>query len=142
MQWWCIPCFWGIFVNGILQKKIRFSLRTSLDSNNCMGYWVLMRIDKLQMFFRYSVFVAQYIMAIDHTKVLHVLKTLLSAITLVSKFRITDDVKPVSCCVFWHKNGPMFDRPIRSLRFQKHSMKLLWSTKPKYLGSWGHKQAY
>ena len=57
-----------------------------------------------------SVFVAQYITATDHTKVLHILKIILSAITLVfPEPLMTSNRYPVER--FGRaQNGPTFDR--------------------------------
>ena len=56
-----------------------------------------------------SVFVAQYITARGHTKVLHILKILLSAITLFSEPQMTSNRYPAGR--FGRaQNGPTFDR--------------------------------
>ena len=48
-----------------------------------------------------SVFLAQYITATGHIKVMHVLKTLSVVRHYTRVFRTTDDVKPVSRGEFW-----------------------------------------
>ena len=72
-----------------------------------------------------SVLVAQYITATGHTKVLHVLKVLLSAITLVFSEPLMTSNRCLVECFVAHKIDPGPIVKMRYLRLQKHSMKSL-----------------
>ena len=85
-----------------------------------------------------SVFEAQYITATGHTKVLHGLKPLLSAITLLFSEPLMKSNQHPAERFGRAQNGPTLDR--QNTIFA--ASKALDETKRKYLGSFGHKQAY
>ena len=72
-----------------------------------------------------SVFVAQYITARGHTKVLHIQNILLSAITLAFTEPLMTSNRYPAERLAAHKMDPRSIVKIRSLRLQNYSMKSL-----------------